>query len=101
MARTSPSAKPVGRRRRVGADKGAPGAHRVAVVQHPPVLLDLKKTTDRTIDLIAQCAAEGAKLATFPETYLPGYPEWVWRLRPAADFALSGEIHRRLIENAV
>ena len=64
MARTSPSAKPVGRRRRVGADKGAPGAHRVAVVQHPPVLLDLKKTTDRTIDLIAQCAAEGAKLAT-------------------------------------
>jgi nitrilase len=101
MARTSPSAKPVGRRRRVGADKAAPGAHRIAVVQHPPVLLDLKKTTDRTIDLMAQCAREGAKLATFPETYLPGYPEWVWRLRPAADFALSGEIHRRLIENAV
>jgi nitrilase len=70
-------------------------------VQHPPVLLDLKKTTDRVVELIAECAREGAELATFPETYLPGYPEWVWRLRPGADYALSSEIHRKLIENAV
>jgi nitrilase len=78
-----------------------PHQHRVAVVQHPPVLLDLQRTTDRAIELIAECAREGAALATFPETFLPGYPEWVWRLRPGADQALSGEIHRRLIENAV
>jgi nitrilase len=70
-------------------------------VQHPPVLLDREKTTDRAIELMATCAREGAELATFPETYLPGYPEWVWRLRPGADYALSGEIHRKLIENAV
>jgi len=37
------------------------------VVQHPPVLLDLKKTTDRAIELMAECAREGAVLATVAE----------------------------------
>jgi nitrilase len=101
MTRGSPNAKPTVRRQRAPLNKGSSHEHRVAVVQHPPVLLDLKKTTDRAIELMAECAREGAVLATFPEAFLPGYPEWVWRLRPGADFTLSSEIHRRLIENAV
>jgi nitrilase len=38
----------------------------------------------------------GASLVTFPETYLPGYLDWVWRLRPGDDFKLAQEIHRKL-----
>src|SRR6266481_2701790 len=75
--------------------------HRVAVVQHPPVLLHREKTIKRGVELMEEAAAGGARLISFPETWLPGYPEWLWRLRPGADYELTGEIHRRLIENSV
>jgi nitrilase len=75
--------------------------HRVAVVQQPPVLLNRKATVERAVALIDEAAAEGARLITFPETYVPGYPAWVWRLRPGTDYEQSGEIHARLMDNAV
>ena len=75
--------------------------HRLAVVQHPPVLLDLKASIRKATRLMREAAKEGAELVTFPETFLPGYPEWIWRLRPGEDHQLSGDIHRRLTENAV
>jgi len=65
------------------------------------VLLDLGASIDRAVELTGEAAKGGAELVTFPETFLPGYPEWVWRLRPGADYSLSAEIHRRLAENAV
>jgi nitrilase len=37
----------------------------------------------------------------FPEAYLPGYPTWIWRLKPGGDMALSNELHARLRQNAV
>jgi nitrilase len=36
----------------------------------------------------------------FPETYVPGYPDWVWRTKPG-DFALAGAIHEKLLASAV
>src|ERR1700730_16062580 len=83
------------------AVKKAASPHRVAVVQHPPVTLHRQKTLERGVALLEEAAAAGARLVSFPETWLPGYPEWLWRLRPGADFELTGEIHGRLIENAV
>ena len=74
---------------------------RVAVVQHPPVLLRRDDTLARGVALVAEAAAEGARLITFPETWVPGYPEWLWRLRPGEDYALTAEIHERLLANAV
>jgi nitrilase len=76
-------------------------SHRVAVVQHPPVLLNRAETLARAGELIAEAATEGARLVSFPETWVPGYPEWLWRLRPGDDYALTGEIHALLLENAV
>lgn len=73
----------------------------VAVVQAPPLLLDKRGTLSRVIEFIAKAAAHGASLIVFPEAYLPGYPTWIWRLRPGADMALTSEIHARLRENAV
>jgi nitrilase len=75
--------------------------HRVAVVQQPPVLLNRRATVERAAALIDEAAGEGARLITFPETYVPGYPEWVWRLRPGTDYEQSGEIHAQLMDNAV
>ncbi len=74
---------------------------KVAVVQRPPVLLDKRATIALAVDSIAEAAAQGAKLIVFPEAYVPGYPTWVWRLKPGADMALSSEIHARLRANAV
>ncbi len=75
--------------------------HKIAVIQNPPVLLDLEATIARAVASIAEVAQAGAKLAVFPEAFLPGYPTWVWRLKPGGDMGLSGEIHDRLRDNAV
>jgi len=74
---------------------------KVAAVQHPPVLLDREASLARMVELLAEAAAAGARLVTFPEAFVPGYPEWVWRLAPGNDYELTGEIHRRLLENSV
>jgi nitrilase len=74
---------------------------RVAVVQHPPVLLDREATLARGVELLDEAARAGARLVSFPETWVPGYPEWLWRLRPGGDYALTGEIHARLLDSAV
>lgn len=75
--------------------------HRVAVVQRPPVLLNRQATIERVVALIDEAASEGARLISFPEAYVPGYPVWIWRLRPGADYELTSEIHAKLVANAV
>jgi nitrilase len=77
------------------------GPVRVAVVQHPPVLLHREETVARGVELLAEAALAGARLVSFPETWVPGYPEWLWRLRPGQDDALTAEIHARLLDSAV
>lgn len=48
--------------------------HHVAAVQAEPVWMDLAATTDKTIALIEEAAAHGARLIALPELWLPGYP---------------------------
>jgi nitrilase len=74
---------------------------KVAVVQKPPVLLDRQKTTETALAAIEEAVGAGASLLVFPEAYIPGYPTWIWRLRPGGDMGLSGEIHSRLRDNAI
>ncbi|MBA1145155.1 carbon-nitrogen hydrolase family protein [Mesorhizobium neociceri] len=74
---------------------------RIAISQKPPALLDLEATYERAIASIAEAAAEGAKLIVFPEAYLPGYPTWIWRLRPGGDMTLANSLHAKLRRNAV
>ena len=57
--------------------------YKVAVVQAAPVFLDLDATVDKTIALIDEAAAQGARLIAFPETVIPGYPWWIWLGAPA------------------
>jgi len=78
-----------------------PPEHLAAVVQHAPVTLHRQRTIRRGVELLEEAAAKGARLISFPETWVPGYPEWLWRLRPGEDYELTHEIHGRLLENSV
>lgn len=55
---------------------------KVAAVQAAPVLLDRDETIAKVVALAEKAAAEGARLVAFPEAFVPGYPDWVWRTRP-------------------
>jgi nitrilase len=74
---------------------------KVAVIQKPPVLLDREKTIASAVESIDEAAQEGATLLVFPEAYIPGYPTWIWRLKPGGDMGLSNDIHARLRANAI
>ena len=74
---------------------------KVAVIQKPPVLLDRHSTMAVAPKSVADAVDVGAKLLVFPETYLPGYPAYIWRLRPGGDMALSADLHARLRANAI
>jgi nitrilase len=79
----------------------ARGDHLVAVVQEAPVLLDRDATLERAVASVAEAAVNGAKLIALPETFVPGYPFWVWKLRFDDDGAAMAALYTRLLENAV
>lgn len=54
---------------------------RVAVTQFEPAWLDLPKAVEKTCRLIREAAENGAKLVSFPECWIPGYPAWIWYVR--------------------
>jgi len=74
---------------------------RIAVIQQAPVLLDRAGTLARAVAALHEAAQEGAQLVVFPEAYVPGYPAWVWRLRPGPDMGLADRLHARLRAEAV
>lgn len=74
---------------------------RVAVVQKAPVLLNLEATLDITRQSIKEARDQGSELVIFPETFLPGYPTWLWRLRPGGDMGIISDLHGALLSQAV
>ncbi|UVK43631.1 carbon-nitrogen hydrolase family protein [Mesorhizobium sp. AR07] len=74
---------------------------RIAIVQEPPAFLDREGTIAKAVRLVAEAANGGAELVVFSEAFIPGYPAWIWRLKPGADGGLAGQLHARLVDNAV
>ncbi|KAL8840873.1 MAG: hypothetical protein Q9170_001137 [Blastenia crenularia] len=64
-----------------------PSTIKVAVTNHEPAWLDLPSGVAKTIALITEASSQGCKLIAFPETWLIGYPAWIWT-RPV-DFDLG------------
>jgi nitrilase len=73
----------------------------VAIVQRAPTYLHRDATLATGVAAIAEAAGRGARLIVFPEAFVPGYPAWLWRLRPGTDGALGARIYALLLENAV
>jgi nitrilase len=57
----------------------------VAAVQSSPNFLDREATIEKVGRLCKEAAGQGAGLIVFPETFVPTYPDWVWRTTPWAD----------------
>lgn len=73
----------------------------LAIVQKAPAFLDKRKTIELAVANVEEAAGNGAELVVFTEAFIPGYPAWIWRLRPGGDWDISQELHQRLLNNAV
>ena len=74
---------------------------RVAVIQRAPKLADRAATLERAVASLDEAAQAGAQLVVFPEAFVPGYPVWMWRLRPGGDLALTERLHALLRAGSV
>ena len=76
---------------------------RVAIIQHSPVFLNLKKSIEKAFLLIEEAAEHDADLIAFPETWLPGYPIWL-DLSPRAalwDHPPAKALYNLLVQNSL
>lgn len=65
---------------------------KVAVVQQPPAYMNKAASLARAAQLIAESAEKNCSLIVFPETWLPGYPTFVWRLAPGGGMNKTDEL---------
>lgn len=75
--------------------------NKVAIIQEAPCVLDKRNTIKKAVEIINAVSDQGAELVVFPEAFIPGYPAWIWRLRPGGDWGISEELHVRLLKNSI
>lgn len=74
---------------------------KIAVVQQPPIYMNKEESLARAVALIADGAAQGCGLIVFPETWLPGYPTFVWRLKPGAEMTKTDALFALTQANSI
>jgi len=74
---------------------------KIALIQEAPYVLDKERTIQKAVEIINSVAEQGADLVVFPEAFIPGYPAWIWRLRPGGDWGINEELHVRLLKNSI
>jgi predicted amidohydrolase len=63
----------------------------VAAVHAASEFLDLDASVEKACRRIEEAGAAGARLVVFPESFLPGYPFWIWSHTPAQSAPLFAE----------
>ncbi len=71
---------------------------KVAAAQMAPVFMNRDATVDKICRLIAAAGAEGAKLISFPETIIPGYPYWAQLLDPMSTAGFNRELYKQSVD---
>jgi nitrilase len=72
---------------------------RLAAIQAAPVFFDLEASTQKACRLIEEAAKQGATIAAFSETWLPGYPFFIWGV--SKDHQLPWKAAADYLANAV
>lgn len=70
---------------------------RAAAVQAASVWLDREGSTERACELIREAGCGGAHIVALPESFIPGFPYWLFVMRLADAWGF----HRRLHDEAV
>ena len=70
----------------------------VAAVHAASEFLDLEASVDKACRIIEEAGDAGARLVVFPETFLPGYPFWIWTHTPAESAPLFAELFAQSVE---
>ncbi len=71
----------------------------VGAAQYAPVHLDKAATLDKLVSIVEEAAGLGISLLVFPESFLPAYPDWVWRTPAWSEQAQAS--YRLLAEHSV
>ncbi len=71
---------------------------KAAAVQTSPVFLDVDKTVDKAISLMAEAARNGAQLIAFPEVFVAGYPYWNWIMTPIQGSTWYEKLYKASVE---
>jgi aliphatic nitrilase len=66
---------------------------KAACVQAAPVYMDLQGSVAKAVSLIDEAAVNGAQLIGFPETWIPGYPWFIWLGAPAWGLQFIPQYH--------
>jgi nitrilase len=72
----------------------------IAAIQAAPVYMDRDATVGKACVLIAKAAENGSRLAVFPESFIPTYPDWIWNV-PAGQLSLNQQLYGELLEQSV
>ncbi|MBD3580997.1 carbon-nitrogen hydrolase family protein [Flavobacterium selenitireducens] len=71
---------------------------KAATVQTAPVYLNVGKTVEKAVAMIAEAASNGAKLIAFPEVFISGYPYWNWIMTPVQGSVWYEKLYRNSVD---
>jgi nitrilase len=71
---------------------------RVAAAQASPVWMDREASLDKAIGLIDEAGSKGVNLIAFGESWLPGFPFWIWLGNPRWGSDYFVRLHQNAVE---
>jgi predicted amidohydrolase len=73
---------------------------KIAAAQLTPVFLNKDKTVEKACKAILDAGKQSVELIVFPESFISGYPDWLWLIPPHKSIQLN-ELYVKLVKNAV
>ncbi|MBM4169758.1 MAG: carbon-nitrogen hydrolase family protein [Ignavibacteria bacterium] len=75
---------------------------RVGIAQFAPVVLDLKRSVEKAVDIIKSASKKNVQLLAFPETWIPVYPVWAdMGTYSQWDNEAGKKLYARLLKNSL